>query len=111
MPVVESLPALVVLLDILTISSIIRYINNNNRIEHKKRSKGLLFFAICEKKKFDETLTFLSLPKTLLIFSRTLISKRVLTLLLQKRVVVCLLSLSLLSFSFIATLRVVQRYI
>jgi hypothetical protein len=51
MPVVESLPALVVLLDILTISSIIRYINNNNRIEHKKRSKGLLFFAICEKKK------------------------------------------------------------
>ena len=89
MPVVESLPALVVL-DKMYYScccaglNVVNNNNNNNRIEQKKRSKGLLFF--------DET--FLSLQKTLLIFSRTLILKRALTLLLQKRVVVCLLSLS-----------------
>ena len=105
MHVVESLPALVVSdkmyyscccagLNVVNNNN-----NNNNRIEQQKRSKGLLFF--------DET--FLAHQKTLLIFSRTLISKRALTLLLQKRVVVCLLSL--LSFSFIASLRVVQRYI
>jgi hypothetical protein len=97
MHVVESLPALVVSdkmyyscccagLNVVNNNN-----NNNNRIEQQKRSKGLLFF--------DET--FLAHQKTLLIFSRTLISKRALTLLLQKRVVVCLLSL--LSFSFIAT--------
>lgn len=90
MPVVESLPALVVSdkmyyscccagLNVVNNNN-----NNNNRIEQQKRSKGLLFF--------DET--FLAHQKTLLIFSRTLISKRALTLLLQKRVVVCLLSLS-----------------
>ena len=90
MHVVESLPALVVLdkmyyscccagLNVVNNNN-----NNNNRIEQQKRSKGLLFF--------DET--FLAHQKTLLIFSRTLISKRALTLLFQKRVVVCLLSLS-----------------
>jgi len=67
--------------------------------EHKKRSnasKGLLFFA---RKKKILTRPF-HFPHFL---PRTSISKRVLTLLLQKRVVVCLLSLSLLSYSFIAT--------
>ena len=96
MHVVESLPALVVSdkmyyscccagLNVVNNNN-----NNNNRIEQQKRSKGLLFF--------DET--FLAHQKTLLIF---LISKRALTFLLQKRVVVCLyLSLFLLFYCFSA---------
>ena len=60
-------------------------LTHTQRGTQKKVEKGLLFF-------FDET--FLAHQKTLLIFYRTLISKRALTLLLQKRVVVCLLSLS-----------------
>jgi len=66
-------------------------LTHTQRGTQKKVEKGLLFF-------FDET--FLAHQKTLLIF---LISKRALTFLLQKRVVVCLyLSLFLLFYCFSA---------
>ena len=75
-------------------------LTHTQRGTQKKVEKGLLFF-------FDET--FLYFPHFLPHFTSRNVCIN--TLLLQKRVVVCLLSLSLLSFSFIATLRVVQRYI
>lgn len=65
-------------------------LTHTQRGTQKKVEKGLLFF-------FDET--FLSFPHFLPHFTSR--NVRINALLLQKRVVVCLLSLS--SFSFIAT--------
>ena len=101
MPVVESLPALVVvvLLDKMWYSCCccccclsLSAVNNTQRGTQKKVEKGLLFF-------FDET--FLSVSPFLVLPHFTSRNVRINALLLQKRVVVCLLSLS--SFSFIAT--------
>ena len=68
-------------------------LTHTQRGTQKNVEKGLLFF-------FDET--FLSFPHFLPHFTSRNVRFNAL-LLLQKRVVVCLLSLSLLSYSLIAT--------
>ena len=91
MHVVESLPALVVS-DKMYYScccaglNVVNNNNNNNRIEQKKGRRGSSFL----------TRPFSHIRKLSPLFFRdTLFSKRrALTLLLQKRVVVCLISLS-----------------
>ena len=108
-PVVESLPALVVS-DKMYYSCCCAGLNvvnnnnnnNNNRIEQQKRSKGLLFF--------DET--FLAHQKTLSsFFPRHFNLETTCINASSPKARRGVSYFSLFSFSFIASLRVVQRYI